>query len=98
MGYKSNPYPYLKNADLFVMSSRKEGFPNVVLEALYLKTPVVASNCVDFSRVIESGVNGYIVEKGNVLSLREGINRALSTTFDLDRLPIRNFDYNTLFV
>lgn len=98
LGYKSNPYPYLKNADLFVMSSRKEGFPNVVLEALYLKTPVVASNCVDFSRVIESGVNGYIVEKGNVLSLREGINRALSTTFDLDKLPIRNFDYNTLFV
>lgn len=52
------------------MSSRKEGFPNVVLEALYLKTPVVASNCVDFSRVIESGVNGYIVEKG--MSFRFG--------------------------
>lgn len=98
IGHQNNPYPYYKYADLFVMSSRKEGFPNVVLEALFLKTPVVATNCVDFTGVIFNGVNGYIVEKDNVDCLRKGLSDALSEKFDMDRVDINNFDYNKLFV
>lgn len=82
LGQKNNPYPYFKRADLFVMSSRKEGFPNVVLEALTLGTPVVATDCVDFSGVIEEGVNGYTVKKNLPLLLRrvsEELWRQVST-------------------
>lgn len=43
LGFKENPYPYLKYADLFILSSRFEGIPNVVLESLALKTPVIAT-------------------------------------------------------
>ena len=98
MGHKENPYPYYKNADLFVMSSRKEGFPNVVLEALFLKTPVVATNCVDFTGIIVNGINGYVVEKNSVESLRDGLLNALSMNFDMNRIRIDNFDYNKLFI
>jgi glycosyltransferase involved in cell wall biosynthesis len=42
VGYVDNPYPYLAHADLFVLSSRYEGLPNVLLEALALGCPVVA--------------------------------------------------------
>lgn len=45
MGFDNNPYQYLKAADLFVFSSNHEGFPNVVLEALACKLPIVSTNC-----------------------------------------------------
>lgn len=97
LGRRENPYPYFKAADLFVMSSRKEGFPNVVLESLSLKTPVVATDCVDFSGVIEEGVNGYVVRKNDVDSLRSGISTAIDTEFDLGNYELENYDYNLLF-
>ncbi len=44
-GFQSNPYCYLKNSDLFVLSSKWEGSPNVLTEALSLGVPVVATDC-----------------------------------------------------
>ena len=65
-GFKNNPFPYYKYADLFVLSSRWEGLPNVVLEALYLKTPVIVTDCIPFfSKIIEEGKNGFIVKFGD---------------------------------
>lgn len=98
LGHKSNPYPYYRNANLFIMSSRKEGFPNVVLESLFLETPVVATDCVDFSGVIYNGVNGYVVTKGNVMALSKGIKDALETKFDMNENGMMNFDYREIFI
>lgn len=97
LGHKQNPYPYMKAADLLVMSSRKEGFPNVVLEALSLGTPVVATDVVDFTDVIIEGVNGYVVSKSDSNSLCNGITKALATSFDTTSISINNFNYNILF-
>ena len=49
-GYKENPYKFITHADLFVLSSRYEGLPNVVLEARYLKCNCVATDCVPIIR------------------------------------------------
>ena len=43
LGFKANPYPFFKQADAFILSSRFEGMPNVVLESLALGTPVIAT-------------------------------------------------------
>ena len=43
LGFQANPYPYLARADGLLLSSRYEGFPNVVLEALACSTPVIAT-------------------------------------------------------
>lgn len=65
-GFQSNPFVYYKYADLFVLSSRWEGLPNVILESLYLNTPVIVTNCIPFfNEILVIGQDGYIVEFGN---------------------------------
>lgn len=44
-GFKLNPYPYISQAELFVLSSRWEGFPNALIEAMCLGVKVVSTNC-----------------------------------------------------
>ncbi|MFB5944262.1 glycosyltransferase [Albibacterium profundi] len=95
VGYKSNPYPYLKHADVFVLSSLMEGFPNVVLEALSLHVPCVVTNCVDFSNIIIPNANGVIVQKAEVDSLVEGILEAKDIGFKKQKGS--DFDYNEWF-
>ena len=72
-----NPYPYIKFADCFVLSSRYEGFPNVLLESLYLLTPVAAFRCIPvIERVVHEGVNGYTAEAENENDLANAMEKA----------------------
>ncbi len=60
-GYQANSYTWFKKADIFVLSSRYEGFPNVLLEALYCGTPVLANNCKGgITDIVENGKNGQV--------------------------------------
>jgi glycosyltransferase involved in cell wall biosynthesis len=45
LGFKSNPYAYMKKADLFIISSLYEGFGNVIIEAMSLGLPVISTDC-----------------------------------------------------
>ena len=78
VGYKDNPYIYLKNADCFVLSSRWEGLPNVLIEALYLGTPVASFKCIPvIERIVDHGVNGFLAEKDDVNSLANAMSEAI---------------------
>lgn len=74
MGFQQNPWRYLKHADLFVLPSRYEGLPNILLEALALCTPVVASDCPGAIREVQdSGTEIVLVPPGNPTALAEAI-------------------------
>ena len=78
IGYDSNPYKWIKNANCYVLSSRQEGMPNVLLEALSLKIPCVATCCVPvIERIVINGKNGYVVPSENPDAMSMGMIRAL---------------------
>jgi glycosyltransferase involved in cell wall biosynthesis len=60
-GFSDNPYPAVAAADLFVSSSRYEGFSNAIVEALACGMPVVATDCPSANReVLRAGFNGWL--------------------------------------
>lgn len=73
-GHRDNPYPYMVHADLFVSSSRWEGSPNAVLEALACGTPVLSFDCPGGTgEILEEGKNGWLVPHGDWVAMAERI-------------------------
>lgn len=82
LGYKENPYKYVKNADLFVCSSLHEGFSTAVTESLIVGTPVITTLCSGMKELLGNNEYGIITDN-NEEALFEGI---LSLLNDADRL------------
>lgn len=81
LGFQSNPYPYLKHCDVFVLPSRMEGFPNVVLEAMCFNKPVASTTCVDVIRdIIHVGENGYYCNINDADALADCMIKAAELT------------------
>jgi glycosyltransferase involved in cell wall biosynthesis len=78
-GWVSNPYPYMAHAGVFVLSSRWEGLPSVLIEALFCEVPVVATDCLSGPReILEGGRYGALVPVGDEEALAAAIETALA--------------------
>lgn len=78
VGFQTNPYNYMRCADVFVLSSRWEGMPNVLLESLYLKTPVSSFKCIPIiERIVNEGVDGFLATPGDAKSLADAMTASL---------------------
>ncbi|OIJ11268.1 hypothetical protein BKP37_16635 [Anaerobacillus alkalilacustris] len=86
LGFTENPYPYIRSADLYVLSSRWEGFPNTLLEALACGTNVVATNCKSGPKEIIGDNNyGYLAKSEDPISLYEVMCMALNEKKDTQK-------------
>jgi len=82
-GHKTNPYPYMKQANIFILTSEHEGFPNVLLEANSLGTPIVSFPCLGgVDEIIENGVNGFLLLNRDTTNLATKIKEAVEMEFD----------------
>jgi glycosyltransferase involved in cell wall biosynthesis len=77
-GFTPNPYAYMKRADLFVLSSRWEGSPNVLTEAMALGTPVVSTDCPSGpSELLDQGRIAPLVPVGDWQALSNAMQQVL---------------------
>lgn len=73
LGFTDNPYDYYYYSDVYVLSSRWEGFPNTLLEAIACNTKVVATNCKSGPTEIIGNEYGDLVEVEDIASLSSGM-------------------------
>ena len=76
-GFTDNPYPAVKNADFYILSSRYEGFPTVLFEAVTLKKNIIATEVSGVREILENGKLGLIVENSEE-GIYEGMKKALT--------------------
>ena len=77
-GFVENPYPFMAKASLFILSSRWEGLPTVLIEALCCGTPAVSTDCPSGPReILKDGRYGKLVPVGDSDSLAQAIEETL---------------------
>jgi len=85
-GFVQNPYPYMRRASVFALSSRWEGLPTVLVEAMACDCPVVSTNCPSGpAEILEDGKWGRLVTVGDY----GGLGKAILSTINSPRKNVR---------
>ena len=100
--FVDNPFPLLKQTELFILSSRYEGLPNVLLEALSLKKFIISSNCPTGPKeILLNGKGGFLFDTGNHNELANKIiyytknKKKCSAMLEYATRKLYRFDYQT---
>jgi glycosyltransferase involved in cell wall biosynthesis len=93
MGFTDNPYPYFKNADFYILSSRYEGFPTVLFEAITLKKKIIATEVSGVKEMLNDGELGLIVENSED-GIYSGMRKALVDSKDFEKYneKLKNYE------
>ncbi len=96
LGYKQNPYKYMKNADIFTLTSNSEGLGNVLQEALACGCKIVSTNCPGGpSEILANGKFGRLTPENDILTMALAILYSIDTSVDVDMLYSRASDFSS---
>lgn len=95
MGYTDNPYKYINNSDMFILPSVYEPFGIVIVEAMTLRVPVLATNNSATGELIKNDYNGLIVDN-SVEGLYNGLKKVIINREIIDKYKnnLSNYDYD----
>ena len=96
IGFTENPYPYFKNADFYVLSSRYEGFPTVLFEAITLKKNIIATDVSGVREMLDDGKLGLIIENSEQ-GIYDGMKKALQNPEDFKKYESELENYKMPF-
>ena len=92
LGEKKNPYKYIKNSDMLILSSDSESFGNVLVESMICGTPVISTRCGGPEEIIKNNYNGTLVDVGDAGQLADAISKLF-----LNRELMTSQAYNASF-
>ena len=95
-GFTDNPYPFIKNADFYILSSRYEGFPTVLFEAITLKKKIIATDVSGVREMLKDGKLGLIVDNSEE-GIYEGMKKTLQNPESFDQYEQYLKDYEMPF-
>jgi glycosyltransferase involved in cell wall biosynthesis len=91
-GFQTNPYPWIKHASLLIVSSRYEGFGNVLVEAMSLGTPVLSTNCGGPYEILDGDMQKCLVPNGNVKALAKKMSKFYAKPPNIDKKNLERFE------
>lgn len=97
LGFKSNPYKYMKTSDLFVLSSRWEGFGHVIVEAMATGIPVISTDCKSGPKEIINDKYGVLVPVSDFKKLSSEIIKMLNNDDKRNRLSKLGYERSKKF-
>ena len=95
-GFTDNPYPIIKDADFYILSSRYEGFPTVLFEAITLKKKIIATDVSGVREMLDNGKLGLIVDNSED-GIYEGMKKALQNPESFNEYEEHLKDYEMPF-
>ncbi|MBM7618268.1 glycosyltransferase involved in cell wall biosynthesis [Bacillus tianshenii] len=96
LGYKENPYKYIRNSNIYVSPSHSEGFSLSIAEAIILGVPVISTNCNGPAEILDNGTYGLLVDNSDI-GIYKGLKEVLSKPRLLEELKRKSIDRKKFF-
>ena len=85
-GFRKNPWSYIARADVFALTSRYEGFGNVLVEAMACGVPVVATRSPGTEEIVTTGADGLLVDRHEPVAVAAALAEVLGNAYERRRM------------